>query len=176
MLELEPFTEADIDRLLGWITSPEEHFLWTAHGFEYPLTREAFRELVRVSAERGDRLLFKAVLPGEREPVGHIELGAIDSRNRSLRIGRVLLDPAARGRGLGAEMMRAALALAFDRLQMHRVELGVFDVNLCAIACYERAGFRHDGVRREAYRTPEGYWSEIVMSVLAPEWAERRLP
>ena len=174
MLELVPFTEADIDRLPGWISTPEEHFLWTASGFEYPLAREAFRDFLRAGTERGDRLFFKAVIEGEA--IGHIELGAIDLRNRSLRIGRVLLAPAARGRGLGEEMMRAALAIAFDRFQAHRVELGVFDINPRAIACYERVGFRRDGVRREAFLAPSGeYWSEMVMSILAPEWAERRL-
>ena len=37
MIELIPFTEADIDRLAGWIPSLEEHLLWTASSFEYPL-------------------------------------------------------------------------------------------------------------------------------------------
>ena len=32
---------------------------------------------------------------------------------------------------------------------MHRVGLGVFDFNDSAIACYERAGFRREGVLRE---------------------------
>jgi RimJ/RimL family protein N-acetyltransferase len=70
--------------------------------------------------------------------------------------------------------MRSALALAFETLQVHRVELGVFDVNPRAIACYERAGFRYEGTRRESYQVrgaPEVYWSEILMSVLASEWA-----
>ncbi len=101
MIELVPFTEQDVDRLISWIASPEELFVWTADRFAYPLTREAFREEMRRSAERGDRLFFKAVDAESGEVAGHIELGAIHLRNRSLRIGRVLLAPACRGRGLG---------------------------------------------------------------------------
>ncbi|HKI01979.1 MAG TPA: GNAT family protein [Thermoanaerobaculia bacterium] len=174
MIELIPFTEADIDRLTGWIPSLEVHLFWTASVFEYPLPREPFAKFLRDSAERGDRLIYKAVLRESGEACGHIELGAIDRRNRFLRIGRVLLNPAFRGRGLGMEMMRSALALAFDDMDMHRVELGVFDVNPGAIACYERVGFRHEGVRRESFKAPEGaaveYWSEVTMSILASEW------
>jgi RimJ/RimL family protein N-acetyltransferase len=72
-------------------------------------------------------------------------------------------------------MMRAALALSFGMLQMHRVELGVFDVNPRAVACYERVGFRHEGTRRESYQVrgaPGIFWGEILMSVLSSEWKQ----
>jgi RimJ/RimL family protein N-acetyltransferase len=178
LIELIPFTEADIGPLLGWISSHQELLFWTASGFGYPLTREHIRQHLRDCAARGDRLVFKAADSESGEAIGYVELGTLDPRNRSARIGRVLIAPAARGRGLGVAMMRAALAYAFDVLQVHRAELGVFDVNPRAIACYERAGFRHEGVRRESFKVPEelggGYWSEITMSVLAPEWTVGR--
>jgi RimJ/RimL family protein N-acetyltransferase len=171
-IRLVPFVSSDIDRLLGWIRSPEELMLWTASSFGWPLTREHIEGHLRDSAERGDRLIFKAV-EESGEAVGHVELGAIDPRNRSTRIGRVLVDPARRGQGLGGEMMRAALAVAFKELRAHRVELGVFDVNPAAISCYERVGFQRDGVRRDSFLVssdPAKYWSEVVMSVLARDW------
>jgi RimJ/RimL family protein N-acetyltransferase len=174
MIELIPFTPADIDRLAGWIPSLEAHLVWTAAVFEYPLPREPFERFMRESAERRDRLFFKAVDSESGEACGHIELGAIDHRNRSLRIGRVLLAPAFRGRGLGMEMMRAALALAFDGLGMHRVELGVFDMNPRAIASYERVGFRREGVRRDSFAVPGGYWNEMTMSILDSEYLDIR--
>jgi RimJ/RimL family protein N-acetyltransferase len=176
MITLEPFIPADIDRLIGWIPSLEALQLWTASSFDYPLTREHLEQHLRESAQRGDRLIFKAVTPEDGKVVGHVELGAIDRRHQSLRIGRVLLDPAARGRGLGAGMMQSALDFAFGTLQVHRVELGVFDVNPRAIACYERVGFQREGTRRESFAVrgaPGSYWSEILMSVLAPEWSAR---
>lgn len=171
-IRLIPFSSPDIDRLLGWIQSPEELMLWTASSFGFPLTREHIDGHLRDSAERGDRRIFKVVEEGSGDAVGHIELGAIDPRNRSLRIGRVLVDPARRGQGLGIAMMRAALDMAFRELGMHRVELGVFDVNPAAIACYERVGFRRDGVRRDSFlaaEEPAKYWSEVIMSVLATD-------
>lgn len=171
MVELLPFTEGDIDRLLGWVTSEEEHFFWTASALAYPPTREAFQRLMRDSAERGDRLFFKAVDPDSGNVMGHLELGAIDRHNRSTRIGRVLLAPEARGRGLGEAIMRAGLAKAFDEMGMHRVDLWVFESNARAIACYERVGFRHEGVIREAFKAGEEYWSFLIMSILESEWA-----
>jgi RimJ/RimL family protein N-acetyltransferase len=178
VIELIPFTEADIDPVLGWIGSHEELLFWTASTMGYPLTREHIARHLRDCAARGDRLVFKAVDSTSGEAVGYLEIGAIDLRNQSMRIGRVLLAPAARGRGLGAAMMRAALAHAFDELHAHRVELGVFDANPRALALYERLGFQREGTRRESFKVPEalggGYWGEIVMSVLAAEWETLR--
>lgn len=169
MIELQPFTDGDIDRLIGWFPTPESLFVWTATTFEYPLTREQVKKFVDECRARGDRQFFKAVSDGE--VFGHIELGAIDHRNKSLRIGRVVIDPALRGRGLGAGMMRAAVERSFEELKMHRVELWVLDDNRRAIAAYERVGFQREGVLRDFFKTPEGYRNVIVMSILDREWS-----
>ena len=170
MIELRPFTEDDIDRVLPWITSREDLYLWTAYSFGVPLTREHLLQHMKESAERGDRLLYKAVNSEDQTVFGHVELGAIDRRNNSLRIGRVLIDPACQGRGLGAGMMRAAVDLAFDQFEMHRVDLWVFENNPRAIACYEKVGFLHEGVCRDWFKIGDEYWSMVIMSILAPEW------
>lgn len=174
MIELIPFTEDDIDRVIPWITSHEDLLFWTAHSFGYPLRREHLQQHMRDCAAAGDRLIFKAVDSDSGEAVGYIELGAIDRDNQALRIGRVLLSPASRGRGFGVEMMRAALRKSFDEMGMHRVTLYVLNVNPKAIACYERVGFRHEGVGREAFKVADGYWDILTMSILAPEWEALR--
>jgi len=168
MVALAPFTEADIDRLIAWVSSPQVLGQWAASGLSYPLTRAQIAAHMRRSAETGGRM-FKA-LDDHRSVMGHVELGSIDRVNRSLRIGRVFVAPERRGRGLCADLVRAALGVAFDQLRMHRVELAVFDFNRAAIACYERVGFRREGVRREMFESGNGYWSEIVMSMLESEW------
>ncbi|CAM5179487.1 hypothetical protein UACE39S_03551 [Ureibacillus acetophenoni] len=44
-------------------------------------------------------------------------LGRIDTRNKSARIGKVLVgDPIARGKGIGEQMIREVLKIAFDGL------------------------------------------------------------
>ncbi|MFL6193083.1 MAG: GNAT family N-acetyltransferase [Thermoanaerobaculia bacterium] len=172
--ELVPFTEADIDRLISWVPSLRTLQFWTASSFAFPLTREHLVGHIRDAAEQGDRLIFKVIDPETREPFGHVELGAINPSNRSTRIGRVLIDPALKGRGYGVKLMHAAMAKAFDEMSMHRVDLWVFDFNSRAIACYERAGFRHEGKCRDFFRMGDEYWSMLIMSVLEEEWRSLR--
>ena len=167
---LAEFTDADIDRLVGWIDSPELLGLWAGSAFVFPFTRD---QMELHLADRGDRHVFKVLRPDSGEPIGHVELGAINHTHRSARIGRVFVAPEHRGRGYGAQLMQEVLEIAFGRLHLHRVDLSVFTFNSSAIACYERVGFRREGLRREVYRGPAGFWSEMVMSMLAPEWQPR---
>lgn len=172
MLHLEPFTEADADRLAGWLPTPEALARWTAHSFAFPLTAGQVVRHLRESEAGGERRIFRAVRDVDGEVVGHVEIRALDRASASYRVGRVLVGPAFRGEGVGTAMMRAALAVAFGEMGAHRVELGVFTFNHAAIACYERAGFRREGVRRDAFRFGEAWWSELVMGVLETEWNE----
>ena len=73
--------------------------------------------------------------------------GKLIEINKSARVGKVLVgDKNVRGKGIGKQLIKKILKIAFDELQLHRVSLGVFDFNLSAIACYEKAGFIKEGL------------------------------
>jgi RimJ/RimL family protein N-acetyltransferase len=71
-------------------------------------------------------------------------------------------------------LMEEILKVAFDELNLHRVSLGVFDFNLSAIACYEKAGFIKEGLLRDARKNDDEYWNLWEMSILEDEWLETR--
>ena len=103
--------------------------------------------------------------------VGHCELLGIDTANRSAYLGRVLVgETERRNAGLGHQIVAAALAIAFEGLLLHRVALFVFDFNVAAIRCYEKAGFQREGVLRESRRFGEAYWSLCAMGILENAW------
>ena len=171
-VELRPFMTADIDQLIAWVPSADFLLQFAGPRFRYPLTREQLEGfLERSSGAESLHMPFAAMDAATRETIGHIQLVSIDRPNRSVTIGRVLVGPAElRGRGVGRQMVSAALRIAFEELNMHRVDLGVFDFNTSAIACYERVGFRREGVLRDHRRAGERYWSLILMSILEDEW------
>lgn len=171
-IKLEPFTEADFDRLIGWVPSPKFLLQWAGPGFSYPLTRDQLRHhLVGETGEQPDRLIYKAVHRKHGETVGHGEIVALDRWNCSAIMARILVGPQEmRGKGIGEQIVRALLQVAFQELSLHRVALHVFTFNTSAIRCYERVGFKQEGVLREARRHGEGYWDVCVMSILEQEW------
>ena len=173
-VRLRPFAPADYELLASWLTTPFELIVWGGSRFKLPLTAEQLdRHLIATRSEFPLRHVFTAELDGQ--PVGHIELNAVSREHSCATLCRVLVGkPRARGRGLGQAMVERALEVAFDQLGLHRVDLNVHDQNVVAIACYERVGFRREGLLREARRFGDERWSLVHMSILAPEWRKRR--
>lgn len=57
--------------------------------------------------------------------------------------------PEARGRGVGAELLKYALAYAGTTLRVRQVNLGVNTRNTAAVALYRKLGFTEFGLERE---------------------------
>ncbi len=171
MVELRPFTGADIPTLIGWIDSPEFLMQWAGPGLSYPLDEGQLEQLLAETARpEPAAMAFKAVGDGG-ETVGHIELLAIDRKHRSATLARVLVGPESlRGRGIGRQMVQQVLRIGFEKLGLHRIQLHVFDFNQGAVACYEACGFRKEGHLRDARRVGDRYWSLYLMSILEEEW------
>ncbi|MDN7245053.1 GNAT family protein [Planococcus shenhongbingii] len=61
----------------------------------------------------------------------------------------IALGPDFQGHGYGTEAMAILMNYAWNELNLHRLQLTVFDYNQPAIAMYERLGFQKEGVYRE---------------------------
>ncbi len=171
-IELRPFERNDFDRLMGWIKSPEFLLQWAGPVFTYPLDQNQLEQYLQgTEGEPLKRRIFKAVETRNQQVVGHIELNEIDSKNRSATLCRVLVgEPSERRKGIGIQMVKNVLAFGFNKLRLHRIDLLVFDFNLPAIRCYEKAGFVKEGHLREARRMKDAYWSSYLMCILEDEW------
>lgn len=71
------------------------------------------------------------------------------------------------GRGVGGQLLRAALELADGWLQLRRIELQVYADNAAAIALYARHGFMQEGRHRDFAYRDGGYIDAISMARLA---------
>lgn len=169
MIGIRDFTEADVPALLSWIDGPDALVLWSgSSGFTWPLDRA---QLVRYAATAGPERRIWAVTD-RRDPaeaVAHASL-MIDPAGWTARLGRVLVAPSARGRGVGEALVRAVQRIAFEDIGVHRLGLGVYLHNDTAVRLYERLGFVREGLLREVARVDGAWWSSIEMGILAHEW------
>jgi RimJ/RimL family protein N-acetyltransferase len=175
LLRLRPFERGDFDIMKRWAVSPEFLMQWTGRTFAWPLDDDQLDAYLRETAgESPQRYAFMAV-DGEGRILGHVGLRDINLIDGGAMVSCVLVDGAAgRGRGLGAALMERLCEFAFGDLRLHRLELHVFDFNRPAIACYERVGFRIEGLIRDKRKLGDDYWSPYLMSLLAPERKSRR--
>jgi RimJ/RimL family protein N-acetyltransferase len=172
LIKLEKFKTCDVPTLISWIPNKEFLLQWGGPVYIFPLTEEQLQdEINMMSSEPAKELMFTARIADTNEMVGHIQLLGIDLVNKSARIGRVLVgEKKLRNKGIGMEMIKGILEIAFETFKLHRVDLGVFDFNKSAIACYEKAGFKIEGTLRDFRKINDEYWSLINMSILEEEY------
>jgi RimJ/RimL family protein N-acetyltransferase len=172
MIELTFFKRSDFTQLINWINTPEFLLQWGGPNFSYPLTEQQLENYLKDANKDNSTTFIYSVKHKETgNIIGHISLGNIDRKNKSARVGKVLVgDKNVRGKGIGQLMMTEILKVAFNELTLHRVSLGVFDFNLSAIACYEKAGFIKEGLLRDSRKIGDQYWNLWEMSILENEW------
>lgn len=142
-------------------------------GSREQFTREEVLNFFLRCREDGDRFDFLLLSP-EGEVIGESVLNEIDRdcRSANFRIG--IFRPGFRGKGIGTWMVRCTRDFAFEQLGLHRVSLDVFSFNPRAERAYLAAGFRREGVLREAVATAEGWADDILMAILEEEWREQK--
>jgi RimJ/RimL family protein N-acetyltransferase len=173
-VRLRRIREGDLRSILSWVATYEEMVQWSGPwNFTFPLDEGQLARffLIEDPGEGLRRMQFVAEEEGSQAVVGQIGFSRIWPRTDAAHLGPVLVAPALRGRGVGSRMVRQLLAVGFDELRLHRIELVVFDFNIAAISCYEKAGFRTEGLLRDIVRVGGVYWNWRAMSVLEGEVA-----
>lgn len=166
-VRLRPFREDDLDALWAMVNDEEGNRLTGTHA---TFTRHAVERWYLSRGEHDDRVDLAIADLAEDTCVGEAVLNDIDHDNRSCGFRIALAGPHVYGQGFGSEATRLMLGHAFGRLELHRVELEVYEFNHRAIHVYTEAGFTVEGVRRDALRWDGAYHDALIMSVLAPEW------
>ncbi len=135
MVSLRQFTNADFDRLISWADT-EEILLQFAGGiFTFPLTKDQLDNYLT------DKNRFAFCICEEDCVIGHAEI-YYNAENKSAKLCRILIgDEAARGKGYGLETMKKLEEFALKQFDIREMELNVYDWNIAAIRCYEKAGF-----------------------------------
>ncbi|HZG66198.1 MAG TPA: GNAT family N-acetyltransferase [Herpetosiphonaceae bacterium] len=104
------------------------------------------------------------------EIVGSLGLGTVDRprRRHVADLGMAVRDDW-HGKGVGTALMRAAIDLADNWLNVERIELTVYTDNVPAIALYQRFGFEIEGTHRRYAFREGGYVDAHTMARLRPE-------
>lgn len=130
---------ADLPTTLAWRNHPDSRAWFHSSQLIEPGDHAAWFEGY---LGREDDIVF--ILEQEGVPVAQVALYRIDRQTRTAEFGRVLVDPAARGRGLSHVLTRLCIEAA--RAQgITTLVLEVKESNSRAIRAYEAAGFTPDG-------------------------------
>lgn len=152
-------TEADLD----FVTALEIHPQNRRYVMNY--SKEQHLEVMH-SADEQHLIIFDK---GTNEKAGFVILGGLNNQYRALELRRIIIDK--KGKGLGKETVQLIKKYCFEILQMHRLWLDVVDDNQKAIYIYASAGFKNEGLLREAVIFDGIYKNLKVMAILKDEYS-----
>ena len=163
MIKLEIFKEEDFTRLINWVDSEELMYIFSAERFRYPLTHKQLTNYINTK----DRIVYKVINKSTNEIIGHADFSKINKLSKNARICSVLIgEKEYRNKGLGTKIIDELVSIGFNKMKLHRIDLGVFDFNKSAIKCYEKCGFKIEGLFEENLKLKNNYWSTYNMSIL----------
>ena len=116
--------------------------------------------------KRRDVAIFGIRLSKNDRLIGSCQLHTIDADHRSAELQIRIGEADARGQGYGVEAVRLLARFGFGTLKLHRIWLRVFSTNRRAIRAYRKAGFRREGVMRDAACINGRYVDVVVMGII----------
>ncbi len=160
--------ETDAELVSSWNRDSEYSRLLDADA-AYMWTPKQLKEWV----EKEKELYFFIIRTlADDKPIGLIDLSGFSWTSRNAWVGIGLGEREYWGKGYGSDAMRVLLRYAFEELNLHRINLDVFEYNERAIRSYLKCGFVEEGRARQALRREGRRWDMIFMGVLKSEWEE----
>jgi RimJ/RimL family protein N-acetyltransferase len=101
--------------------------------------------------------------------IGNCVLRAAAPEQRAANLGILIGNPDYWSRGYGREATWLLCRFGFEMMNLHRIELDVYEDNPRAIRCYEQLGFRHECRLRDANYRFGQYTDVLVMGLLRGE-------
>lgn len=102
--------------------------------------------------------------------IGYAGICSISQQNKAGEYFILIGDKDYWSKGFGTEVTKQVVGYGFEKLNLHRIQLTVSELNVGGVKAYEQAGFKREGVLRDACFRDGMFHDKIMMSVLKDEW------
>ncbi len=171
LINLRAQEMSDLARMTRWVNDREvTRFLSTRYPWAEATEEAWLRNRTSKPMAFGD--VGFAIETKDGVHIGSCGLHEASPEQRSAELGIMIGERAYWSRGYGSDAVATLVRFAFDEMNLHRIELHVFDFNARGMRAYEKCGFVEEGRMRQARHQEGAYHDVVVMSVLRDEnWA-----
>jgi RimJ/RimL family protein N-acetyltransferase len=168
LVRLRGYEKSDVDLLVRWFADEEVTDLLGP--MQTPMTRAHQERMIeRVTAADSNEKAF-VIETLEGKPIGDCGLRSFNWTSRYAELFITIGEKSCWGRGYGADAVRLLLRLAFDKLNLHSVWLTTLATNERAVRCYQKCGFKRQGLFRENSYVRGRYVDVVPMGILRSEY------
>jgi len=164
---LRPVELEDVEVLCRCLNNPESRFSFF---LAFPTNHVRQEEFIRSLYKDKELIVFIIVTQDENIPVGYTLFTRIDLVSRAATYGIIIGDSKYWSKGYGSEVTRLMVDYGFNTLGLNRIQLQVWVDNIAGVKAYERAGFKKEGMLRQAMFHDGKFCDFLVMSILREEY------
>lgn len=154
---------------LAWLNDPDvNRHLFVGRA---PSTRESLEAFFDGVVKNPNVVMFAIIERESGRHIGNVKLEMYDTVSRVVDWGIVIGEKELWGRGICQEVARLTTRYAFDRLNAHKITLGVSGGHDSAVAAYENVGFQVEGRQRQQIYEMGRYVDKVLMGLLRGDLA-----
>lgn len=165
-ISLRPIEESDVtDRYLSWFRDADVVRYLEARN----LTRDEVLAFIRNGRDT-TRFMEAICLVDSGLHVGNVKID-VNWRHSTGNLSIFVGEKALWGKGIATSAIRSMTQKAFINLKIRHLTAGAYAVNLGSLRCFERAGWRLDGLRRDHLILDGRPIDSVSMAISNPgEW------
>ena len=166
-VNLKEIDSSDLPKMLVW-RNKKENTKWFFNQDE--ITNEKQEEWYNLYLEdKSDNMFIIETKDGI--PIGTIGIKNIDKQNKQAELGRMLIgEKEYLDKGYAVEATKTLVKYCFEKMNLNRIYLEVFEHNVKAINMYKKVGFKKEGSLRQAIFANAKWFNITLMSILKNEF------
>lgn len=165
---LRPIKLSDAKRYVKWLRDPEVHKFTTRKSITYKLELKWIKAQLKSKEEKNFAI----------NTLNKVHIGSVGLKFKPLddkaTLGIFIGDKKYWSHGYGTDAMRTILKYGFEKLHLHKIDLGVFSYNPRAINLYLDMGFEIQGIFKEDIKWRGKYYDLYQMALFNKKWQKNK--
>ncbi|WP_054693870.1 GNAT family N-acetyltransferase [Syntrophomonas palmitatica] len=151
-----------------WLND-QEVTRWMLNGI-FPNSVESMLEYYQKTVTSSTAMNLAIIIKENDRHIGNIGLHNIHPVVHAAEIGILIGEKDVWGQGYATEAIKLLSAHAFYRMNLNRISSGAVVHNIGSIRAFEKAGFKQEGISRQAYYCEGEYVDCVRLGLLRYEW------
>ena len=145
-------------RYEGWLADPQiNQYLETRW---HPQSLESIQNFVNDMIVSPSDYLFAIIENTSCQHIGNLKVGPINPFHSYADISYFLGEKSTWGRGYATEAICLGTDFGFTRLNLHRIQAGLYAGNMGSAKALEKAGYKREGSLRKQLKNVSGEWED----------------
>jgi len=170
LVKLRALDVEDSNEFYHW-SGDREVTQFSLSSYAYPQSRADISKWLSTINNNSKTVSFGICCAESGKLVGYAGIASISTLNRCAEYFILIGNREFWGKGIATQVTRLVTDYGFNTLGLHRIELTAFAINSAAIRAYEKAGYVHEGVKRQSGFRHGKFLDKVQMSVLSHEWS-----